>query len=111
MDEWSPTPEERGWLEPPRRRPPTAIGVATPPPPPGPRRSQHKTRLQRIGLMFAQLSVATALGLAAAAFVSMPLMLSLLATLTGGRWILQRQHSRVLRCILYFGSSAPRRAA
>jgi hypothetical protein len=33
-----PTPEERGQLGPPARRPPTAIGVATPPPPHGPQR-------------------------------------------------------------------------
>ena len=31
-----PTPEERGQLCPPARRPPTAVGVATPPPPHGP---------------------------------------------------------------------------
>jgi len=33
---WSPDPEPSGSLEPPRRRPPTAVGVATPPPPRGP---------------------------------------------------------------------------
>lgn len=32
-DEWSPQPEPGGALEPPRRNPPTAVGVATPPPP------------------------------------------------------------------------------
>ncbi len=30
---WQPDPEPGGALEPPRRRPPTAVGLATPPPP------------------------------------------------------------------------------
>jgi hypothetical protein len=31
--DFDPLPEERGDLQPPRRRPPTAVGTATPPPP------------------------------------------------------------------------------
>lgn len=112
MDDWLPTPQEEGWREPPRRRPPTAIGVATPPPPRGPRRSiYHETRMQRFGRVFSQMAVATAFGLAAATFVSMPVLLSSLVCLTGGRLILQRRRSRFARLALNFGSSSSRRAA
>ena len=41
----TPLPEERGDLEPPKRWPPTAIGVATPPPPPRHVRSRGRRRL------------------------------------------------------------------
>ena len=34
-DEWHPKPDPFGALEPPRRNPPTAVGLATPPPPAG----------------------------------------------------------------------------
>jgi len=34
-EEWPPKPDPFGALEPPRRNPPTAVGVATPPPPAG----------------------------------------------------------------------------
>jgi hypothetical protein len=34
-DAWPPKPDPFGALEPPRRNPPTAIGLATPPPPAG----------------------------------------------------------------------------
>lgn len=112
MDEWIPKPEEQGWLEPPRRRPPTAVGVATPPPPRDPRRSRYReTSMQRIGRVFALLAVSTALGLAAGTFVSTPLLLALLAGLTGGRLILQRRRSRFSQLVLNFGSSSFRRAA
>ena len=58
MDEWLPDPQEQGSLEPPRRRPPTAVGVATPPPPRGPRRSRYREgRIHRIGRILAQLAV------------------------------------------------------
>ena len=33
MEEWTPQPQESGSLGPPRRLPPTAVGIATPPPP------------------------------------------------------------------------------
>ena len=42
-----PFPEERGDLEPPKRWPPTAIGVATPPPPRGPSASWRRKALFR----------------------------------------------------------------
>jgi hypothetical protein len=32
-DSWLPEPDPSGALEPPRRNPPTAVGIATPPPP------------------------------------------------------------------------------
>jgi hypothetical protein len=112
MDEWIPQPEEAGWLDPPRRRPPTAVGVATPPPPRGPRRSRYReTRMQLIGRLFAQLAVSTACGLAAATFLSLPTLVFLLLGLTGGRAILQRRRSRLSRLVLNFGSNSRRRAA
>jgi hypothetical protein len=112
MDEWVPKPQEDGWLEPPRRRPPTAVGVATPPPPRGPRRSRYReTRMQRIGRVFAQLAFSTAFGLAAGTFVSVPILLSLLVCLTGGRLILRRRRSRLSQLVLNYGSSSSRRAA
>ena len=112
MDEWIPEPQEQGWLEPPRRRPPTAVGIATPPPPRGPRRSRYReTRMQRIARAFAQLAFATGAGVAAGAFVSVPILLSLLVGLTGGRLILQRRRSRFSQLVLNFGSGASRRAA
>jgi hypothetical protein len=111
MDEWMPEPQERGWLEPPRRRPPTAVGVATPPPP-GPRpRRYHESRMQRIGRVFAHIAFATAFGLAAGTLVPIPVLLSSLVCLTGGRLILQRRHSRFAQLALHFGSSRSSRAA
>lgn len=45
---WPPDPEPGGALNPPNRRPPTAVGVATPPPPQGqPRYRNHLSRLRR----------------------------------------------------------------
>lgn len=112
MDEWIPEPQEQGWLEPPRRRPPTAVGVATPPPPHGPRRSRYyETRMQRIGRLFAQLAFSTAFGLAAGTFLPLPILVSCLVILTGGRSILQRRRTPFARLVLNLGSSSQRRAA
>jgi hypothetical protein len=45
---WPPDPETGGALNPPNRRPPTAVGVATPPPPDEePRYRNHLLRLRR----------------------------------------------------------------
>jgi hypothetical protein len=112
MDEWTPDPQEHGWREPPRRRPPTAIGVATPPPPRGPHPTRHyETRMQRIGRAFSLLAFATACGLAAAEFVPIAWLASSLVGLAGFRFYLQRQHTPRSRRMLYFGSSPSRRAA
>src|SRR4051812_19885910 len=112
MDEWIPEPQEQGWLEPPRRRPPTAIGIATPPPPRGRGGSRYfETRMHRIGRAFSQSMFALALGLAAANFVAMPILVSLLACLMGGRLVLQRQRSPFSQRMLNLGSHASRRAA
>jgi hypothetical protein len=53
-DSWPPVPDPFGSLEPPRRNPPTAVGVATPPPPGGggrptyvDRRAWRRRRLAR----------------------------------------------------------------
>jgi hypothetical protein len=68
--------------------------------------------MHRIGRVFAQMAVATAIGLAAGTFVPMPVLLSSLVCLTGGRVILQQHRSsRFARLALHFGSSASRRAA
>src|SRR4051812_49147080 len=42
-DSFEPQPEEEGRLGPPRRWPPTAVGVSTPPPPPGPRPRRRRS--------------------------------------------------------------------
>lgn len=105
MDEWLPEPQEQGWLEPPRRRPPTAVGVATPPPPRGPER-HYETRMERIGRLFTQLAFATALGLTASNFVPVPVLVSWLVLLLGGRAILQRQDTHFSRLVLNLGSSS-----
>jgi hypothetical protein len=47
MEEWTPKPQESGSLDPPRRRPPTAVGITTPPPP-RPRGSEHYSRRSRL---------------------------------------------------------------
>lgn len=112
MDEWIPRPQESGWLEPPRRNPPTAVGVATPPPPGRPRDSRYReTRMQRVGRAFAQGAVSVALGLVAATWVPMPILVGSLVFLTGGRLVLKRQHSRFSQRLLHLGSSTTRRAA
>lgn len=59
MNDWTPEPQESGWLEPPRKLPPTAVGVATPPPPLGPRR-----RTRRDGSRLKGIAVLIGLGLA-----------------------------------------------
>jgi hypothetical protein len=112
MKDWTPDPQESGWREPPRRRPPTAVGVATPPPPHRPRRAEYfETRMQRIGRLFSQMAFATACGLAAGEFVPMVVLASALIGLVGGRFILQRSGTRRARHILHLGSSSLRRAA
>ena len=112
MDEWAPEPQEQGWREPPRRRPPTAVGVATPPPPRGPRNSRYReSRMHRIGRVFAQLAVATACGIAAGEYISLSLLATSLIGLGGARVILPRRRSRVAQRVVGFGSSQSRRAA
>ncbi len=59
MDDWTPEPQVFGWLEPPRKFPPTAVGVATPPPP----RRPHR-RLRRAGWPPRRIAAVLALALA-----------------------------------------------
>jgi hypothetical protein len=48
MKDRTPEPKPDGFLDPPRRFPPTAVGVATPPPPRGHRRNfRGESRLRR----------------------------------------------------------------
>jgi len=59
-NDYTPEPEEQGWLSPPGRKPPTAVGTATPAPNPrGPRgdeyaalRRRRARRLRALGLIF-----------------------------------------------------------
>jgi hypothetical protein len=112
MDEWIPEPQEHGWLEPPRRRPPTAVGLATPPPPRDPRHSRYReTRIARVRRVLAQLVFATGLGVAAGEFVPIPILMSLFVGLTGGRLMLKRRRTKLSQLALHFGSSSSRRAA
>lgn len=64
-----PAPEPWGGLEPPHRRPPTAVGVMTPPPPPRPGASHHAPNLRRrLALGFVGVTtVAAGIGVAALA--------------------------------------------
>jgi len=84
MEDWSPDPLEHGSLEPPRRRPPTAVGVATPPPPRRPSRF-HETRTRHIRRTVGQILLSATLGLAAGAFIQTPVLLALLFGLIGMR--------------------------
>lgn len=54
-DAWHPEPDPFGALEPPRRKPPTAVGVATPPPPGRSPRyyDRHVSRRRRLAEAFA----------------------------------------------------------
>lgn len=49
--DFDPVPEERGNLQPPRRRPPTAVGTMTPPPPGHPVRGSHRVSRGRSALV------------------------------------------------------------
>ena len=63
--DFDPLPDERGDLQPPRRRPPTAIGTMTPPPPgrsPSARHHVHWSRLGIAVLVFASPLLLGALG-------------------------------------------------
>ena len=54
-DAWPPKPDPFGALEPPRRNPPTAVGLATPPPPAGQPRyyDRRVSRRRRLASAFA----------------------------------------------------------
>jgi hypothetical protein len=111
MDEWIPEPLEQGWREPPRRRPPTAVGVATPPPPRGPLSSRYgESRLRRVRRALGQILVSVSLGLAAGAFVETPVLIALLFGFLGVRaaW---RRRSRALQRATGFPGNEWRRAA
>jgi len=47
--EWPPETQTAGFLDPPRRKPPTAVGAATPEPPPAPQRVPRQLRRARRG--------------------------------------------------------------
>ena len=49
-DAWPPHPDPFGSLEPPRRNPPTAVGLATPPPPAGQPRYYDRRVSRRLRL-------------------------------------------------------------
>ena len=82
-NDYTPDPEEQGWLSPPGRKPPTAMGTATPPPDPrDPRgneyaalRSRRARRLRTLGFMLAATILAVSLGTfpLLALFVAAPL--------------------------------------
>jgi hypothetical protein len=72
-DEWAPTPEPAGDRDPPRRRPPTAVGVLTPPPPRRPKHSAYIESNLRRRLAQAFLGASGAFtGIAAASIASHP---------------------------------------
>jgi hypothetical protein len=67
--------------------------------------------MHKIARTFTQLAAATAMGLSTGRLLPMPVLLSLLAGLMGGRLILQRRRTRFSRLVLHFGSSESRRRA
>lgn len=73
-DSWEPIPDPHGDREPPRRRPPTAVGVLTPPPPRRPSRSVYRgsTLRQRLAQGFVGASGAFA-GIVTTSLASHPL--------------------------------------
>lgn len=80
-DDPTPEPLEAGYLEPPRRRPPTAVGTATPRPPTPPRRP----RADPEGLTLLQRRARTALaGLFTAAGTSVALATDLWSVAAAG---------------------------
>lgn len=74
MSDFEPVPQASGSLEPPNRRPPTAVGTSTPEPAPRPRREQgtmHVThrrppRAVRVAARIVGAALGTAAGLAKA---------------------------------------------
>ena|SRR5690349_13785051 len=87
MTDWTPKPEESGSLGPPRRYPPTAVGVATPPPPRGrgSRRFTQESRLRHLTLATLGFLTVSGSGLTLGAFlptaVSVTVAIGLVAAL------------------------------
>ena len=84
MSEWTPEPQEFGWLEPPRKLPPTAVGVATPPPPHRPNRvaARRRSRLLRIASAVALGLTTVGAGMFIGLDLSLPTLLEIGAGLT-----------------------------
>src|ERR1043165_9875624 len=82
MDDWTPDPQPFGSLEPPRKHPPTAVGVATPPPPGRPyRRTSRRRNRRKASVMFAITLVAAGAGVLAG------VELSVAALMRIGAWL------------------------
>lgn len=89
-DEWTPEPEPAGDREPPRRRPPTAVGVLTPPPPHRPRRSVYRSSRLRQRLAYAFVGASGAfVGIVTASLASHPAAVALgsVLALLGARFL------------------------
>src|SRR4051812_45649848 len=84
MSDWTPDPLESGWLEPPKKPPRTAVGVATPPPPRGPHRQSSRAYnpLRKIGVMFVLATAATSMGVIAGMTIPMSALLEIGAGLS-----------------------------
>jgi hypothetical protein len=63
-----PVPEESGELGPPRRHPPTAVGVATPPPPPPPSRRSRERWVRLVPLPLLRTASIATVGIALGVF-------------------------------------------
>jgi hypothetical protein len=84
MSDWTPDPQEKGWLEPPKRRPPTAVGVATPPPPH--RRGgryPRESRIRHFALATGGFSLALAAGIATGALAPAAISVAVIGGLAG----------------------------
>jgi hypothetical protein len=108
MSDWTPDPQEKGWLEPPRRNPPTAVGVATPPPPHRRRSHYHESRLKRAARACGMATIALSAGLTAGALAPLAVSIGIGAGLTGLGVVARVMRSRRRR---RFGQPPLRRAA
>jgi hypothetical protein len=114
-EELEPLPEEKGFLSPPNRRPPTAVGVGTPPPPHPPFRRITKRRVRGLlqplylftatslfggaALWFFAAPIFLRIGGATLAVVGLFLLALMLWVNTGAAaaWSLRREHSLIQR--------------
>lgn len=102
MEDWTPDLSTFGWLEPPRRRPPTAIGVATPPPPHRPfrRTIPHRSRFHRITLVAIIALAASSAGVLAGIDLPLSALLEVgggLTVVEAATWLVRARRVRLHR--------------
>src|SRR5690348_16422193 len=111
MSDWKPDPQEKGWLEPPRRNPPTAVGVATPPPPHRRRSHYRESGLKRAARAIGVASVGLTAGVAAGVFAPLSISIALRAGLTGVAIMRRMLRARTRRRAAAWRAAHQKRAA